>query len=230
MTLFAGPKSPGHADHTDPPLEHSASRRASDRAVERPQRSAVANPPFDDAALLEAIRTGDEEAFATIFRRHATPSIQYASRIVSSDVVAQDIVMDVFMRLWRGRLALPPDTNLGAYVRASVRNSCMNYLRHHRIEASIEAMGAASGWAPAMSVAPLMPDEDLERIEAKEIVRHALTALSPRLRLVLEMRWLGEKSYKEIATELGMQVRSVETSVARAMRILRERMMGNDTG
>jgi DNA-directed RNA polymerase specialized sigma24 family protein len=50
------------------------------------------------------------------------------------------------------------------------------------------------------------------------------------MRLVLEMRWLGEKSYKEIASELGMQVRSVESSVARAMRILRERMRGNDSG
>jgi RNA polymerase sigma-70 factor (ECF subfamily) len=120
------------------------------------------------------------------------------------------------------------DTHLGAYLRVSVRNSCINHLRHDRIEASVEEIGAASGWAPAMSVVPLMPDEDLERSEAKEIIRHALATLSPRMRLVLEMRWLGEKSYKEIANELGMQVRSVETSVGRAMRILRERMRGND--
>lgn len=230
MTIFAGPKSLGHADHTDPQPERSASRRAGDPAVERPQRPTRADPPSEDAALVEAIRTGAEEAFATIFRRHATPLMRYASRIVSSDAVAQDIVMDVFMRLWRGRLALSPDTRLDAYLKVSVRNSCLNYLRHHRIEASVEEIGAASGWAPAMSAAPLTPDEDLERSEAKEIVRHALAALSPRMRLVLEMRWLGEKSYKEIANELGMQVRSVESSVARAMRILRERMRGHETG
>ena len=204
----------------------TASRRLEDRRLS----------PADDLADAECsqwvseLRAGDKERFDGIFRQHATPLIRYASRIVSSDAVAQDIVMDVFMRLWRGRLALPPDTRLDVYLRVSVRNSCLNYLRHHRIEALIEEVGAASGWAPAMSVAPLMPDEDLERNEAKEIVRRALAVLSPRMRLVLEMRWLGEKSYKEIADELGMQVRSVETSVARALRILRERMRGNGPG
>jgi RNA polymerase sigma-70 factor (ECF subfamily) len=195
------------------------------RAVRRSVADASAE--MESSEWVRALITGDEHAFDQIFRRFATPLTRYASRIVSSDAVAQDIVMDVFMRLWRDRLALPSDTHLGAYLRVSVRNSCMNYLRHHRIEASIEEIGAAGGWAPAMSVAPLMPDADLERSEAKEFVRHALAALSPRMRLVLEMRWLGEKSYKEIANELGLQVRSVETSVARAMRILRDRMKGN---
>jgi RNA polymerase sigma-70 factor (ECF subfamily) len=189
---------------------------------------ADASAEVESSKWVHALITGDEHAFDEIFRRFATPLTRYASRIVSSDAVAQDVVMDVFMRLWRDRLALPLDTHLGAYLRVSVRNSCINYLRHDRIEASVEEIGAASGWAPAMSVAPLMPDEDLERSEAKEIIRHALATLSPRMRLVLEMRWLGEKSYKEIANELGMQVRSVETSVGRAMRILRERMRGND--
>ena len=187
------------------------------------------HPPSESVSLSQ-LRAGDDRALDRAFRRFATPLMRYASRIVSSDAVAQDIVMDVFMRLWRDRLNLPAETRLAAYLKVSVRNSSINYLRHHRIETSIEEIGAASGWAPAMSVAPLMPDEDLERSEAKEIVRHALAALSPRMRLVLEMRWLGEKSYKEIANELGMQVRSVETSVGRAMRILRERMRGKGTG
>lgn len=228
MTSFAGPKSPGHADRPDPHPGHSADARTSGPVADAPHRSTTVGPQSEDAALAARLRAGDEDAFTGIFRRFATPLMRYASRIVSSDAVAQDIVMDVFMRLWRGRLTLPGGTHLAAYLKASVRNSCISYLRHDRIEASVEAIGAASGWAPAMSVAPLMPDEDLERSEAKEIVRRALATLSPRMRLVLELRWLGEKSYKEVAEELGMQVKSVETILGRAIRLLRQRMGGGD--
>ena len=233
MTTFAGPKWLGHADHTDPQPRHSASRGTSDAAANAPRQPIPAGPhseatAIEHAALVADIRAGDEDAFDRIFRRYATPLTQYARRIVSSDAVAQDVIMEVFMRLWRDRLTLPADTHLAPYLKVSVRNSCINYLRHDRIEASVEEIGAASGWAPAMSVAPPMPDEDLERSEAKETIRLALMKLPPRMRLVLELRWLGEKSYKEIASELGMHVKSVETSLGRAMRLLRERMRKDD--
>lgn len=182
------------------------------------------SPDVEGSECGRALRAGDAHAFEQIFRRFATPLTRFASRIVSSDAVAQDVVMDVFMRLWRDRLTLPADTRLGAYLRTSVRNSCINHLKHDRIEASVREIGTASGWAPAMSVAPLMPDEDVERREAKEVVQHAFATLPPRMRLVLELRWLEEKSYKEIAGQLGMPVKSVENYLGRAMRLLRERM------
>jgi RNA polymerase sigma-70 factor (ECF subfamily) len=75
-----------------------------------------------------------------------------------------------------------------------------------------------------MSTVPLTPDEELERSEAKELIRHAFTNLPQRMRQVLELRWLADKSYKEISNELGMPVKSVENYLGRAMRLLRDRM------
>ena len=226
MMAFAEPKWMGHADRTDPQPRHSASGGTSDATANASRRSIPTVRQSEDAVLVAEIRAGDEHAFDRAFRRYATPLMRYASRIVSSDAVAQDVVMDVFMRLWRDRLALPADTRLAAYLKVSVRNSCINHVKHERIEASVQEIGAASGWVPAMSVAPLMPDEDLERGEAKEVVRRALTALPPRMRLVLELRWLEERSYREIARQLGMSVKSVENYLGRAMRLLRNRMRG----
>ncbi|HEY9514259.1 MAG TPA: RNA polymerase sigma-70 factor [Gemmatimonadaceae bacterium] len=183
--------------------------------------------PSERVSLSE-LRAGDDRAFDQVFRRFATPLTRYATRIVSSDAVAQDIVMDVFMRLWRDRRTLPADTRLAAYLKVSVRNSCIDHLRHDRIEASVQEIAAASDWAPAMSASHPMPDEELERREAKEAIRHALTTLPPRMRLVLELRWLGEKSYREISSELGIQVKSVENSLTRAMHILRELLRVDD--
>jgi RNA polymerase sigma-70 factor (ECF subfamily) len=177
---------------------------------------------------VHGLRAGDEHAFDQVFRWYATPLMRSAARIVSSDAVAQDVVMDVFMRLWRDRLALPTDLRLGAYLKASVRNSCIDHLRHERIETSVQAIAAASDWAPAMSASRPMPDEEMERREAKEALRRAIAALPQRMRLVLELRWLGEKSYGEISNELGIQVKTVENSLGRAMHILRGLLRRDD--
>lgn len=224
MTAFVGPKRPGHADRSDPQLGHSARGEASGTGADAPREREADDPYARDALLVTELREGDERAFDRAFRLHVTSLIDQAARVVRSDVVAQDIVMDVFARLWRDRLSLPADTRLGPYLRVSVRNSCIDYLRHDRVESSVEDIGAAGGWVPGMGVAPLAPDEELERAEAKEIVRRAFSTLPQRMRQVLELRWLADKSYKDIARELGMPVKSVENYLGRAMRQLRERM------
>jgi RNA polymerase sigma-70 factor (ECF subfamily) len=224
MTAFVGPKRLGNADRSDPQPDRSAQPAASAPDANA-SRDAGSNDPYSrDAALVAEIRKGDDAAFDEAFRRHVTSLIGQAARVVRSDAVAQDIVMDVFTRLWRDRLSLPADTRLGAYLKVAVRNSCIDYLRHDRVEASVQEMSAGSGWIPGMSAEPLPPDEELERSEAKEIVRRAFTTLPQRMRQVLELRWLGDKSYKEISRELGIPVKSVENYLGRAMRQLRERM------
>lgn len=178
-----------------------------------------------DGSLAAAIRSGDECAFVELFRRHVTVLIRTAAHIVRSEAAAQDIVMDVFARVWRGRLSIPEDTRLPIYLGAAVRNACIDYLRHDRLEQSAHEMSVEGGWVPGMGTVPLTPEEELERSEAKELIRHAFTNLPKRMRQVLELRWLADKSYKEISRELGMPVKSVENYLGRAMRLLRDRMM-----
>ncbi len=183
-----------------------------------------------DSELISRLRSGDDDAFAAIFRRHATQLMQYAQRVVKSEAIAQDVVMDVFSRIWCDRLTLSTKTRLASYLNVAVRNSCISHLRHHRVEDSVREVGAALGWAPGMSVAPLRPDEHLERREAKEVIRLALEELPPRARLILELRWFEGKSYKEIANNLGLQVKTVENSLARAMLLLRQRLHAGRDG
>jgi RNA polymerase sigma-70 factor (ECF subfamily) len=168
------------------------------------------------------LRGGDGRAFEELFRRLAPRLTRYASRIVTSESAAQDIVMDVFMRLWRDRRELPPETRLAPYLQTSIRNASISHLRHGRIEDSVREVGAATGWTPGVAAGPRQPDENLERREARKIVRRAIEELPPRMRQVLELRWFQEMSYKEIARELGIQAKSVENTLARAMWHLRE--------
>lgn len=175
-------------------------------------------------ATAAQINGCDGRAFEKLFEELAPRLGRYATRLVTSANVAQDIVMDVFMRLWRDRLTLPPETRLEPYLQASVRNACISHLRHGRVEDSVREVGAATGWTPGAAAGPRPPDEDLERRETREILRRAIEELPPRMRQVLELRWFQGMSYKEIARELGIQTKSVENALARAMWNLRERL------
>jgi RNA polymerase sigma-70 factor (ECF subfamily) len=174
------------------------------------------------------LRARDGRAFEELFRNLAPGLTRYASRLVASESVAQDIVMDVFLRLWRDRSELPPDTRLARYLNTSVRNASISHLRHGRVEDSVRAIGTATGWTPGMGAGPCPPDENLERRETKEIIRKAIEEMPPRTRLVLELRWFHDMSYKEIARELDIQVKSVENALARAMWHLRQRLRGEE--
>jgi RNA polymerase sigma-70 factor (ECF subfamily) len=177
--------------------------------------------PRDDV-LAAGIREGDEEAFADAFRAHVTPLVRYARRFVPTEAAAQDVVMDVFLRLWRDRASMPSDIRLGAYLNVAVRNAALNAAAHRDVELACQRRGAAEGWSPAMSAPALEPDEELERSEAKEELRRAYLTLPTRLRQVMEMRWFEGRSYQEIARELQLSAKSVDNYLAKGMRLLRE--------
>src|SRR5690348_7169488 len=174
-----------------------------------------------DAAWVAGIRNGSEDAFSGAFRAYVTPLVRSAARLVSSPASAQDIVMDVFLKLWRNRRSLPADLRLRAYLYAAVRNAALTTLAHGRVEASCEEVGLAEGWSPAMGAPDLAPDAELERAEAKEALRRAYVTLPPRLRQAIELRWFQGQSYEEIARTLHVSVKSVDNYLAKGMRLLR---------
>lgn len=96
---------------SDPARASSSPRDGSAREHEEEARRATERDPRDEA-LVVGIRRGDEEAFARAFRTHVTPLVRYARRFVSTEAAAQDVVMDVFLRLWRDRATMPADLPL----------------------------------------------------------------------------------------------------------------------
>jgi len=198
---------------------HSVSRGATSGTQDDADR---APPEISAASILK----GEESDFIEAFRAFATPLIQFACRIVYAEAVAQDIVMDVFLKLWRKRESLPPDLRLEGYLYTAVRNAALDALAHARVEQVSAEQGIAEGWTPGMGTPGLSPDALLERAEAKEALRRAYDALPTRLRQVIGMRWFEGRSYQEIALELRISVKSVDNYLAKAMRLLRE-ALGN---
>jgi RNA polymerase sigma-70 factor (ECF subfamily) len=187
----------------DPTTPPSASGRLDDAA---------------DRALLARLRVGDAAAFDAIFRGRYALLVGVAERMLRDRAVAEELVQEVLLNLWRRREALDPDEALGPYLVRATRNRALNHLRHLAVERRDAAHAAGPTEAPAAGVGRAVAAELAAAVGA------AVAELPPRCREVFTMSRARGLSYAEIAEALGISVKTVEAQMGRALRTLRERL------
>ena len=171
-----------------------------------------------DSELLERLRRGDTSAFDTIFRTWYGPLVGTAERMLRDRAVAEELVQDVMLELWRRRETLAADGSAQAYLFQATRNRVLNHLRHLRIEqrSEPEIRGESSSSPRA--------DSALVHAELDVAVQKAVQALPDRCREVFELSRVHGLKYAEIAKTLGISVKTVEAQMGKALRTLRERL------
>jgi RNA polymerase sigma-70 factor (ECF subfamily) len=171
----------------------------------------------DEPELLARLRQGDDGAFASIFRVHYSTLVLASLRLVGERAVAEEIVQEVMLELWRRRAVLAITGQLRSYLHQSARNRSLNHLRHGRTVRHAE---------PFVRPPTAVPRAD-ERVSARELqvaVRAAIAQLSPPQREVFELSRLDGLTYPEIAAVLAVSVKTVEARMGRALKALRERL------
>jgi RNA polymerase sigma-19 factor, ECF subfamily len=173
----------------------------------------------DEIHLLERIRAGDSGAFDAVFRANYAALVGSAERILGRRDVAEEIVQDVMLELWRRRETLAVEDSLRGYLFRATRNRSLNHLRHGAIEKRAEPELAASRSASGSSAHTALVEEEID-----VAVKRAVADLPARCREVFELSRVHGLRYSEIATTLGISVKTVEAQMGKALRILRERL------
>lgn len=185
-------------------------------APPRPLRASVEDREL--MARLAADETGAREAFDALFRTWYAPLVRAAERVVRERAVAEELVQDVMLELWRRRTQLASDGTAQGYLFRSTRNRALNHLRHRQVaqRGALQARTSASREAAAPS--------ELVAGEIDEAVKRALSELTPRCREVFELSRAHGLKYGEIAEALGVSVKAVEAQMGKALRTMRERL------
>jgi len=182
-------------------------------------------PSSTEPALLERIRSGDEQAFEHLFRSYYQPLCDFATTYVRSRETAEELVQTIFLRLWEKREEFEPAAGVAAYLFAACRNRSLDHLKHEGVVARAEGPG---GWAgdpgSALGSPPIRPDEAAQITELTQAIRQAVQQLPERCRAVAILRWEHQLSHAEIARALGVSVKAVEAHLTRARAVLRERL------
>lgn len=180
------------------------------------------------AISLERLRAGDRSAFEAVFHLYYEPLYNFAFPYVRTRETAEELVQDVFCRLWERRATLPEPKGEGgiesvrAYLYGAVRNAALSWLRHERVAQRLYTQLPGDVAPPGMGAAPLRADAALQSEEVKAAVHHAVTALPEPYRQVLTLRSQHQLSYPEIAAVLEIPLKTVESRVTRAFKMLRE--------
>ncbi|HEX2780287.1 MAG TPA: RNA polymerase sigma-70 factor [Gemmatimonadaceae bacterium] len=175
---------------------------------------------MDDRDLLARIRQGDQGAFDTLFRAHYAALVRHVEGMLRRRDVAEEVVQDVMLELWRRRETLVVDDSLRAYLYRATRNRALNHLRHEAIVRRSE---------PELTPDPeSRPRGDAELVleELDAAIKRAVAELPDRCREVFELSRMRGLKYSEIASTLGISVKTVEAQMGKALRLLRASLAG----
>ncbi len=178
----------------------------------------------DEAALatvVERAASGDQEAFADLYRRFAGRVYGLSKHLLGSAEAARDAQSEVFLKMQRVLATYDPAQPFARWLLSVTSHHCLDVLRRRRLEARLFVPEAAEP-APEISTPPLSQTMIEERGEE---VREAVARLPEQYRVPLTLRYYGELSYDEIAAQLGLTRNHVATLIFRAKQELR-RMLG----
>jgi RNA polymerase sigma-70 factor (family 1) len=185
----------------------------------------AARPPSDapEGPLPEGGRLpggADRAAFTKIFRHFYAPLVRYARRLTGSAALADDVLQDVFAKLWEDRQRLAIRVSLKALLYTMVRNRALNLNRRKQWAASDAAAAEAfdrHGAEPAGEQA----------LTAEDLRRHLyrwIDDLPPRRREAFTLSRYHGLSHREIAGIMGVSERTVDTHILLVLRELRRRL------
>lgn len=141
-----------------------------------------------------------------------------AYRLMGAREESEDIVQEVYLKLWALRNELDKYDSIEALSIRITRNLCLDYLRRRKTKQN--AMNSERNkWEDVHSETP---EKNLERKEEKELVVSLIAALPEPQRSLVHLRHIEEKEYEEIASMVNMNVNAIRVSISRARKQMRE--------
>ena len=176
--------------------------------------------------MAREIRDADVRIFESLFRTYQPRLCAFARGYVKCPAVAEELVDDVFLRMWEQRSILGGCVNPERYLYAAVRNQAFKHLAHEAVVRKSHAMVKQEGRVPGTGEGPVRADEEVQARELAAAFEDAVDRLPARCLQAFTLYREEGMSYAEIAETMGTSVRTVETQLARANRALRRQLAG----
>jgi len=168
--------------------------------------------------VIEKIRQGQVKEFEYLYLQYCEPLVLFANRYVDDLEIAENVVQDVFLNVWKKREALDPTGNIKTYLYTSVKNYALNSIDRRRREKQYQE------YITIEDINFDTPELQLMRDEIIEIVNSVVQNLPERCRMIFLMSRSDHLSYAEIAEVLGLSVKTVENQMGKALKILRKHL------
>ncbi|MFX1704008.1 sigma-70 family RNA polymerase sigma factor [Chitinophaga sp. CC14] len=174
----------------------------------------------DEKDLLRRLQEGNEFAFKALYEIYAPRLTMKLLQLLRSEELAEDILQDLFIKIWEVRHSINPELSFGALVFKMAANLSKNVYRRSVYDQLMRKQINADG-----SHNPI--EESLNQSEAKELLYAALNKLTPRQREVYTMHKIDGLSYQEISSRLNISASAINHHIQEANKQLRNILRSN---
>lgn len=182
----------------------------------------------DDSTLIQNLQAGDERALDEIMDRYQEPIFGFAFRQLYDASAAADVTQETFVRVYLNRAQFKPTGTFRSWLYRIASNLCVDHIRKARrsptANAATKLAPEHGGILDRLEATGVAPDEAAARSADITELKAEIALLPPALREPLVLFALEERSQRECAEILGISAKAVETKVARAREILRQRL------
>lgn len=169
--------------------------------------------------IIQKIKAGDQHAFESLFFDYYPRLTVFAKKYVMDSDTAREITQDVFVKLFESSERLNIQRSIKSYLYTSVKNACINYLNQKKLHAGHKEAIKVSANQSVSDFTDTMEQTELEHLIWKEV-----STLPDQCRRIFNLSRKEGIQNKQIAEQLDISVRTVETQISKALRILRERL------
>jgi len=183
------------------------------------------DPLNNEKEILHQVAAGSAEAFATLFNHYRAKLFTNLFHLTKSREIAEDIVHEVFLKIWAARAQLTTIDNFNAYLHTISRNLAYNGFKRAAKEtlilAELRRDQSASGPVTAAT-----PATQLMSKEVRAFIRETVDRLSPQQKTIFLMSREEGLKHEEIARRVGISVSTVKTHMGLALKFLRDEISG----
>jgi RNA polymerase sigma-70 factor (family 1) len=172
-----------------------------------------------EVELIEKLKSGDEKSFEYIFKAYYPSLAVFAKKYVYDLDLGKELVQDLFVKLYENRENLQINSSLKSYLFKSVQNKCLTYISQTQLRSK-----HLENVAVIERARELDESDYMEQVELEENIHNSIGSLPEQCKRIFKMSRMEGRKNKEIADELNISIRTVETQISKALKVLRENL------
>lgn len=172
---------------------------------------------ISDMELLSAIAAGDESAFRLLFDQYREVVFNYLVNITKSKEASEELLSDIFMKLWLGREWVGSIQNMEAFLKKVSYNKAIDYLRHVARKKKLQEVVATE----IDITAGRTPENILLEKDFQRVISEAIEQLSPQRKIVYKLSREQNFTHEEIAQKLSLSANTVSNHIKASLQSIK---------
>jgi RNA polymerase sigma-70 factor (ECF subfamily) len=170
--------------------------------------------------IIEGLRSGREGAYRQLFDQFYQRLVVFAFKYLKDLESARDIVQEFYLYLYESRQSISIQTSLKSYLYSAVKNRCLNQVKHEQVKEKHRTMSRSGA-----NLSDPNLEEVMDAVELEAKIYEIVSKLPEKCRQIYIMSRVDGKRNREIADELNLSIRTVETQISKALKSLKDSLL-----